>query len=115
MMTEQQLKRAWQSAGVWFVGSYMEMFLMKKSELDESRVREELIEVIYNHPDYKADKNPSGTRIRVNALYSIIKGGCVEDALEKVISSKQVGQANPESVKAARQVLEKIKQGEISC
>ena len=89
-ITDKQFINSYRSAGLWFVALYMEEFLLRVDELDDDLLKNKLIEEIYDNGENTFDKEISGTRTRVNALYRIIKAGRVIEALEIAINSKRL-------------------------
>ncbi|WP_035287996.1 hypothetical protein [Clostridium sp. KNHs214] len=87
-ITNDQFIKAYRSAGLWFVGLYMEAFLLRIDDLRDDVLKTKFIEEIYNNGQ-GFDKDESGTRTRVNSLLRIIEGDRVIEALEVVINSSR--------------------------
>ena len=113
-MNDEQFEGACNSSGLWFVGMYMEAFLLRLDELEDKNLKSKLIEEIYDNGENTFDKKIGGTRTRVNSLYRIITGNRVVDALESVIKSDRVSKENPQAITDAQDLLKKIEKGEIS-
>ena len=111
-INDEQFERAYRSAGLWFVGEYMELFLSRINELRDDVSKNKIIEELYNDGN-GFDKKISGTRTRVNSLLRIIESGRVEDALKVVISSPKI-QGDYENVFIkSKELLRKIENREI--
>jgi hypothetical protein len=113
-ISKKQFINAYRSAGLWFVGLYMEAFLIRIDELRDNIQRTKLIEEIYDNGENAFDRDIGGTRTRVNSLKRIIEAGRVNEALEEVIKSNRVTRENPEAVKRAKDLLEIIESGELN-
>lgn len=112
LISDTQYIRAYRSAGLWFVGMYMEAFLLRIDELVDDNSKAKLIEEIYDNGENTFDKDLSGTRTRVNSLYRIIKAGREIEALKKVIQSDRVAKENPQAIIDAKDLLIRIKSGD---
>ncbi|MDD4591706.1 MAG: hypothetical protein PHG06_14945 [Parabacteroides sp.] len=108
LITDAQYVNAYRSAGLWFVGMYMEAFLLRFDELEDKDKKTKLIDEIYDH-GRNADENLRGTKTRVNALHRIIKAGREMEALETVINSNKV---DKEAVSIAKDLLSRINSGD---
>jgi len=111
-ITDSQFIRTYRSAGLWFVGMYMEAFLLRINELRDDLLKTKLVEEIYNNGENTFDKNIGGTRTRVNCLAKIIEAGRVEEALKIVIDSDRVKKENPDAFYCAKDLLRRIQSGE---
>ena len=111
-ISEKQFKIAYRSAGLGFVGCYMEAFLLRMDELQDKLLKKKLIEEIYDNGENTFDKKIGGTITRVNCLLRIIEAGRVVEALEIVASSKYLLKINPYPVSEAKSLLKRINDGE---
>jgi len=110
-ITDKQFINSYRSAGLWFVALYMEAFLLRIDELDDDLLKTKLIEEIYDNGENTFDKEISGTRTRVNALYRIIKAGRGIEALEIATNSKRLKKEFPEAASQAKDLLDRINTG----
>lgn len=111
--TELDLRDACRSAGVWYVGSFMIEYLMRKEEWMDPDRKQEFIKSM--HEKYKGiDEDITGTRTRANAMIRIIEAGKVKEALDLVIQSNGRKLGCADSKEYARQLLEKIETGQIT-
>ncbi len=105
-----QLVDVCRSAGLWYVGSFMEEFLRHREKWEDEETKNEFIEYMFN--EYGgADKDINGTRTRVNCVIRIIESGCVEEALNLVLEANDNKLGCQQSKINAKSTLEKIKDG----
>ncbi|MFL8675128.1 hypothetical protein [Clostridioides sp. GD02404] len=111
LINDEQFERAYRSVGLWFVGMYMEKFLLRLDELENKELKVKFTKEIYDSKNNTFDKGLGGTRIRVNCLHKIIKAGREIEALEQVVNSDRVAKQNPEAINVAKDLLNRIKNG----
>lgn len=104
-MTDGEFVKACNSASLWFVAYYMEMFLERLDELKDVDSKEKIIEEIYNEG---LVKGIDSIKARVNATYRIIKGNRVLDALNRAVESDMLKQENEEAYVRAKELLKKL-------
>ncbi|NCB62149.1 MAG: hypothetical protein EOM52_00795 [Clostridia bacterium] len=110
-MSEAQFINAYHSAALWFVAMYMEAFLLRMDELEDTAKKDGLIKEIYAKGG-NADKDENGTRARVNALWRIIKSGRVIQVLEIASTSDKLKNEFSEACETAKDLLKRIKNGD---
>lgn len=101
------------SAGLWYVGSYMLEFIMQRERWENPDTKNDFIRYMFE--EYGAgDKDISGTRTRVNAMIRIIESRQVEKALTQVLEANDIKLGCPQAKINAQIVLDKLKSGELS-
>ncbi len=87
-MTYEQLLRKIQTAGTWFIGVFMEEFLISYAKISsDSSKKVDFIKYIHNEYGKNLDYEFDTTKTKCYALFSIIEGKRVLDALDYVIQS----------------------------
>ena len=99
------------SAGQSFLGLNMADLLTRIKDLDDKALKNKLIEEYYSNQYGYYDKDPGGTRTRVNAAIRIIKSDKVLYALERIDGSDP--RVLSESVTKAKETIIKIQSGEL--
>lgn len=112
-MTNEQMKRKIQTAGMWFTGAFMGEFLHNYSRINnDSKKTADFIKYMHKEYGVNLDYEFDSTKTKCYAVLSVIRAGCVLDALEYVINSndKKVGADAKENAIA---LLNKISSNEI--
>lgn len=65
IISDAQFIRSYRTAGLWFVGMYVEAFLLRFDEVEDDDKRARLIDEIYDN-GRNADEDLTGARARVN-------------------------------------------------
>jgi len=85
-MTYNQMKAKIQTAGTWFTGAFMEEILHNYSRINNDSARtSEFIKYMHEEYGKNLDYKFDTTKTKCYAVLSIIREGCVLDALEYVI------------------------------
>lgn len=109
-----ELVDACRSAGLWYVGSYMLEFLMRKEQWENPETKQSFIRYMFTEcGDGVCDKDIAGTRTRVNAIIRIIESRKVEDALELVLEADDSKLGCTESKVNAKETLARLRDGRI--
>ena len=104
------LKAVCRSAGLWYVGSFMEEFLRHREKWENEETKNEFVEYMYN--EYGgADKDIYETRTRVNCVIRIIESGLVLEALKMVLEANDNKLGCYQSKINAESTINKIKNG----
>ncbi len=109
--TDAEILRDIRSAGLSFVGYYMEDLLLRTSELEDKERKKALIEEYYQNQIVTKDSKIGGTTTRVNSVIRIIKADKVVNVLKYIDGSNS--QVSEVSVKKAKETLTKIQNGVI--
>ncbi|MGL5646246.1 MAG: hypothetical protein ACRDDY_00210 [Clostridium sp.] len=104
-ITEDQFKRAYQSAGVGFICEHVKFFLENKVRLEDRDEKRKIIEDIFKRSN---DRYITGTRTRVNALLKIVQADRVKDGLHDILKSKRAKEMYPEAVKEVEELLKEL-------
>ncbi|MGL4850618.1 MAG: hypothetical protein ACRC28_17135 [Clostridium sp.] len=104
-ITEDQFKRAYQSAGVGFICEHIKFFLENRARLEDRDEKRKIIEDIFQNSN---DKYITGTRTRVNALLKIVQADRVNDGLNDILKSKRAKEMYPEALKEVEELLRKL-------
>lgn len=99
------------SAGQSFLGLYLEDIIRRFSELQDSALKNKIIDEYYTKQYGFSDKHEGGTRTRVNAAIRIIRADKVVYALNLIDGSDP--RVVPEAVDNAKETLRKIQTGEL--
>lgn len=110
-MTDEQFIKACNSASLWFVAYYMELFLDNREKLGDLAMKENIIGEIYEEGLISSYE---GVRARANALYRIVRGGRVVEALTRAAESDRLKDENRPAYDRAGDLLARIKKGTIS-
>lgn len=106
------MKDAIESAGAWFIGSFMLEFVDNYEKFQDKKTKTEHIEYFLKEYDVvMTDINQ--LRNRINLAIRIIESGIVESAMEYVINCNDNNMDCEESKVNARYLLECLKNGEI--
>ncbi len=108
--TYQDMKEAIESAGAWFIGSYMIEFVDNYEKFQDKETKRAFLNYFMNEYDVTTDFNQ--LRNRVNIAIRIIESGMVEKAMEYVISRSDRNMKCEESKVNARFLLECLKNGQ---
>jgi len=111
VLSDAEVLRALRSAGFSFFVLKVEDMLSRTRELDDKLLKDKLTEEYFETQSGFKDSKSSGTRVRVNSTYRIIRANRVEDALEMIIN---IGTSNSLYVEKAKEIKQKIEKGEIA-
>ena len=107
-----QLIDVCRSAGLWYVGSYMIEFLVKRKEWENPETKNDFVKYMFD--EYGgADNDISGTRTRVNCVIRIIESGYVVDALNLVLQANDNKLGCDQSKINAKLTLDAISKGKL--
>ena len=107
-----QLKDVCRTAGLWYVGSFMLEYIMRKEEWSDKDKKSEFIKYMYT--EYSGiDDDISGTRTRANAIIRIIESRKVEDALQLVLEANSQKLGCVEAKENAQRVLLLLAEGKL--
>ncbi|MGL4876116.1 MAG: hypothetical protein ACRC30_15865 [Clostridium sp.] len=104
-ITEDQFKRAYQSAGVGFICKHIKFFLENRTRLEDKEEKRKIIEEIFQNSN---DRYITGTRTRVNALLKIVQADRVNDGLNDILKSKRAKDMYPDALKEMKRILENL-------
>jgi len=106
-MEDKTLKRAIETAGCWFVAHYIKEVLDNFPRLEMDRAfKKSFTQTIFEKE--QRDRTIGGTQARVSALMKVVRMNKVNEAMEYIIQSKRLNQADPKSVETAKEILKKL-------
>ena len=112
-MTYAEMLDKIQSAGAWFVGSFMGEFLVRHNDYNiDSASRVAFINYIHEEYGKNLDYSFDSTKTKCYALMSIINGGRVMDALEHVINCNEK-KVPEDAIHNAMELIDAIVKGKI--
>ena len=112
-MTYQQLVKKINSAGAWFVGSFMGEFVVNYPKFcNDSNRKADFIDYIHNEYGKALEYKYSSTKTKCNAIISIIEAGKVREAMEFVLQTNDK-KVIKESKENAQALLDAIEEGKI--
>ena len=102
------------SAALWYVGSYMLEFIMKREQWENPDTKDAFVHYMFT--EYGGgDKDESGTRTRVNAMIRIIESKKVKEALNLVLDADDRKLGCPQAKINAQVTLDWLATGKIHC
>ena len=112
-MTYKQMTRKIQTAGTWFTGVFMGEILYNYSQINNDSVKTTEF-IRYMHEEYgkNLDYKFDSTKTKCYAILSIVRKGCVLEALEYVIESNDK-KVDADAKENATALLNKISKNEI--
>ena len=107
-----ELCRVCKSVGLWYVGSFMIEFIIKKHLWENPETKHQFI--TYMLGEYDFGDSLSSTRTRINGMIRIVESRMVEKALEMVINANKIKLGCEESRVNAEYCLELLDSGKLT-
>ena len=112
-MNYQQLVNRINSAGAWFVGSFMGEFVVNYPKIcNDANRKAEFIDYIHEEYGKALEYEESSTKTKCGAMIAIIEAGKVKEAMEFVLQTNDK-KVIKESKENAQALLDAIEEGKI--